>query len=93
MDTKGRLHGSGGIICLRHPHTFNRLRHGGKVPTTGVFPWLVLRDKDPRNRIFVPRDGLREDSWWFWGSSGEVFEDLGGVGVMDGGFFFFCDNQ
>ena len=62
----------------------------GRSPPRGVFPWPVLRDKDPRNRILVPRDGLREDSWWFWGSSGEVFEDLGGgVGVMDGAFRVF----
>ena len=40
----------------------NRLRHGGKVLATGVFPWPVLRDEDPRNRIFVLRDRLREDS-------------------------------
>ncbi len=48
-------------IYVRDTNAY-RLGHGGKVSAAGIFPWPVPRDKGPRNRIFVLRDGLREDS-------------------------------
>jgi hypothetical protein len=35
---------------------------GGKVSTAGIFPWPVPRDEGPRDRNFILRDWLREDS-------------------------------
>jgi hypothetical protein len=35
------------------PPKLKGLRYGGKVLTVRVFPWLVLWDKGPRNRMLV----------------------------------------